>query len=70
MIVEETIENGIIVRKTIYEPSDMATQEQKDAWLEVCNTCEYKQEDRCNYCDCWFNNIMSFKTATCPLNKW
>jgi len=70
MIIEEEIIDGITYRKTIYEESDMATEAQKDTWMQVCNTCEYKQEDRCSYCDCWLNSIMSFTTSTCPLNKW
>ena len=52
MIIEEQIIDGITYRKTIYEESDMATEEQKDAWMQVCNTCEYKQDDRCTYCGC------------------
>jgi hypothetical protein len=70
MIIEEEIIDGVTYKKVIYEESDMATEAQKDAWMQVCNTCEYKQDDRCGYCGCWLENIMSFATSTCPLDKW
>ena len=70
MIIEEQIIDGITYRKTIYEESDIATEEQKDAWMQVCNTCEHKQDNKCGQCGCLLVNLMSFVTSNCPLNKW
>jgi hypothetical protein len=70
MQIQETIIDGIVYRNFIYEESDMATQSEKDSWLSVCNTCEFKQDDRCGSCGCILESIMAYKTATCPAGKW
>ena len=40
MITEETILNGGVVRNTVYEAEDLATQDQKDTWEAICQSCE------------------------------
>jgi hypothetical protein len=70
MKVEETIVNGIPVQSNIYEPSDMSTQEQKDTWMGVCNTCEYKKDVQCKYCGCLIESLTILTTGKCPANKW
>lgn len=70
MKVEEQIIDGIVYRTITHEESDLATQAQKDAWLSVCNTCEYKQDDVCGSCGCILESIMNLNTAVCPAGKW
>ena len=70
MKVEQTEANGIPVFTTVMEVSDQNTPEQKQALLTVCNTCEFKQDDRCGACGCILESLMFFKTGTCPEGKW
>lgn len=70
MRIEETIVDGTLIKQYITENSDLATQEQKDIWSQICNTCDQKNNDSCNYCGCILNTLMAFKTSKCPLNKW
>ena len=48
----------------------MATSQQKDEWLDICNTCEYKNDTRCKYCGCIIDTLMMLKTSKCPIEKW
>jgi len=70
MRIEEKIENGIIIRTNIYENSDFSTYDQKQLWLSVCDTCEYKSEDICKFCNCIIESKMMLNTSKCPDNKW
>ena len=70
MKVEETIVNGIAVRSISYEDSDMATAEQKQTWLSICDTCEYKKNERCTFCGCIIESLMILNTGKCPAKKW
>ena len=70
MKIEETIINGIPIRNIIYEDSDLATQEQKSTWIDICNNCEYKKNEQCGYCGCIIESLMMLKTGKCPLEKW
>jgi hypothetical protein len=70
MKIENTIVNGIPLQTIIYEKRDMATNQQKDEWLDICNTCEYKNDTRCKYCGCIIDTLMMLKTSKCPIEKW
>ena len=70
MIIEETLLNGIPVRTITYEESDMTTTEQKDIWLDVCNTCEHKKDLQCGFCGCIIESLMMLNTGKCPADKW
>lgn len=70
MIVEQTIENGILVNDMIYESSDLSTSAQKTTWLTVCSTCEFFNNNQCLKCGCIAETIMMLATAKCPINKW
>lgn len=70
MRVEESTLDGITVYTTIYEESDFATSEQKQAWLSTCDSCEFKKSDSCGNCGCLFESLMNLATARCPIDKW
>ena len=70
MRVEESIQNGIIVRNVIYEDVDFCTEEEKSSRVSVCGTCEYRKEDSCGKCHCLLASLHGFKTSKCPENKW
>jgi hypothetical protein len=70
MKTEEKTINGILFRETSYEESDLSTSEQKEEWLLICNSCEYKKEDSCRSCGCIVTNIMLLKESKCPEGKW
>ena len=72
MITTEEIINGITVRTITYEDSDKATEEQKGAWMLMCNACEFKNNESCDYafCGCLIEKLMIMADSKCPLNKW
>jgi hypothetical protein len=67
---ETTIENGIVITKMYQEDLDLATQDQNQQRLNVCNTCEHKGELTCNHCGCLLEQLMMYKVSQCPLEKW
>jgi hypothetical protein len=68
---EEQIINGVRYVKEIYEDSDLATQEQKNTWESVCQSCEYVQQDgTCGACGCIRETLMNLATSVCPEGKW
>ena len=70
MKIEETIEGGILFKRIIYEDSDKRTEEEKNSLLEICNICEFKQNDSCGKCGCLLQTRLQMKEITCPINKW
>jgi ribosomal protein L32 len=44
----------------------------KAARLTTCEACEFfiAADRRCQKCGCWMELKTSFRTATCPENKW
>jgi hypothetical protein len=70
MRIKTTYLDGIAIHTKTYEPSDYSTAEQKSAWQNICNSCEFKQDDRCSACGCLFEALMTLSDAKCPLNKW
>ena len=71
MRIEEEIIDGVVYKKHITEESDLATQEQKDAWKAVCLSCEFYNEDNtCGSCGCIVDAMMALVTSKCPENKW
>lgn len=55
---------------------ELCSKEQIDKRLEICNSCEYYQEDACILCGCRIvreknhQNKLANKNASCPANKW
>jgi|688.fasta_scaffold273933_3 hypothetical protein len=70
MRTEVTEVNGIPVYTNILEEHDFATDLQKQEWTSICNSCEFKNNDRCTTCGCLLESIMNLATAKCPINKW
>lgn len=71
MRIEEEIIDGVRYVKHIYEEFDFATQEQKNIWEAVCQSCEHVQEDgTCGACGCLREALMNLATSVCPKGKW
>jgi hypothetical protein len=70
MRTEITDTAGIPVYTNILEEHDFATDLQKQTWIDTCNLCEFKNNDRCTNCGCLLESIMNLATAKCPINKW
>lgn len=47
-----------------------ATEEQANARLDICTTCEHRTEDRCSVCGCYVSAKASLDVSECPLGKW
>lgn len=60
---------------TEQEP-DTCTDEQVNARLAICTTCEHYKDNMCELCGCKivrennYMNKLSHKSASCPINKW
>lgn len=71
MRTEEQNIGGVRYVKQILEDSDLATQEQKDAWEATCQSCEYGEEDgTCGACGCIRETLMNLAVSVCPEGKW
>jgi hypothetical protein len=70
MIIEEQYIDGVLYKNHILEESDMATEQQKNNWLEICKSCDKYGINKCNECGCLLVTIMTYSKSTCPLNKW
>jgi uncharacterized paraquat-inducible protein A len=51
------------------------TDQERDMRLTVCQSCEYKREERnqwfCSRCNCPALQIKTrYKVARCPIGKW
>ncbi len=55
---------------------NQCSQEQIDARLEICKTCEFYQNNSCLKCGCSlsrdrnFMNKLYWKNKSCPIGKW
>lgn len=71
MKTEEEIIDGVRYVKQILEDSDLATQEQKNTWTSICQSCEHLQEDgTCGACGCIRETLMNLAVSVCPEGKW
>lgn len=70
MIIEETIENGILIKNIIYEESDKRSDADKIQLLEICTACEFNQGFICGKCGCVVETKMFYIDSKCPINKW
>ena len=52
------------------------SEEQIDARLAICNTCEFYKDNSCLHCGCVivresnYMNKLAHKEQSCPINKW
>lgn len=70
MILKEYIKDGIKIMEYSYEDSDYSTEEQRNAWKEICKTCKFNLLNKCESCNCLFESFMKLKDAKCPEFKW
>jgi hypothetical protein len=55
---------------------NLCSKEEIDYRLNICNNCEYYQNDSCLLCGCTvirdknYNNKLAHKNKSCPINKW
>lgn len=46
------------------------TQEEKQARLDICNPCEYRDGNICKLCGCFLSMKATWRTSECPAAKW
>ena len=64
--------------KTVGKEAEAArcSQEEIDARLAICDSCEYYENDTCLQCGCAisrdrvFGNKLAYKDKECPIGKW
>lgn len=65
----QQMKDGLIIENT-------CSQEQINARLAICNTCEYYENNSCLLCGCVvvresnYNNKLAQKNQVCPAGKW
>jgi hypothetical protein len=47
-----------------------ASDEERDARMEMCHDCEHRKATRCNLCGCFINYKAKLKNSECPIGKW
>jgi hypothetical protein len=38
--------------------------------LTICNTCEYREKDKCGICGCILGEKVKDPDSSCPIGKW
>ena len=67
--MEYIAENGVKIIEIISE-FEIATPELKTNRNNICNGCEYKNNDMCSNCNCLLNIITSYTKNKCPIGNW
>lgn len=57
------------IKKFVENPT-IVSQEEQNKRLEICKTCEYFKNNRCDLCGCYMNLKSKLETSHCPINKW
>lgn len=70
MKIRDIILNGVKVKEIIYEDSDYTSQDQRNAWLSICNECESHNDGICDNCGCSLLTKMQYSNSHCSINKW
>ena len=37
---------------------------------QICSSCEYLYDSRCQKCGCFISTKTSLEAANCPINRW
>jgi hypothetical protein len=61
--------NGITVNE-IDSIEELSTEELKTFRMNICNSCDRKQNDGCLECSCLLVNRIAFTESFCPIGKW
>lgn len=71
---KEQIEQEIIDSEARTSVELLATKEQKESRLSICQTCPAKTimfgMDACNECNCVLGFKVQLNTSTCPRGNW
>jgi hypothetical protein len=70
MRTEEYYIGEIKVTKIINDEEDLSTEEDRNYWLSICESCVKYNEGKCGECGCIVLSMMSLKESKCPINKW
>jgi hypothetical protein len=64
-------QNGIKVVEIIYENNeDLVDSDTKAERLSICTSCEYKDNEHCNQCNCILEVLISLVDKECPIGSW
>lgn len=47
-----------------------ASEEKVKERQAICDACEFKKDNRCQKCGCFWKVKIALETETCPINKW
>lgn len=61
---------GEVIAHAIKQRHIAATKETIEERIEICNACEFRQEEKCGKCGCILKYKMAFAAQTCPEKKW
>lgn len=70
-----------LIRKSIEADNEdnkenLCSENEINARLAICNTCEHYKENSCMLCGCRvvreanYQNKLAHRSASCPINKW
>ncbi len=46
------------------------SKEEKQARMDICNSCDKRQDNICKVCGCFLTLKTTWKSSECPLGKW
>jgi len=61
--------NGITVNEHIVDV-ELATDLLKQDRLNICNTCDKRNDNTCSECSCLLTVRVSYTDSFCPIGKW
>lgn len=62
----EVVKNAM----TVTSPPVLASKEEQQQRISICNGCEYYTMKRCMHCGCFMENKVKFSISKCPIDKW
>lgn len=62
--------NGIKFIKVSGLNPNHLSEEDRQARLNICNSCPFKKDDICTKCGCMIFMKTSFENQLCPEDKW
>jgi len=74
--VVEPMKEKLSQKQTSEVSHQPCSEEQIDARLAICNTCEFYKDNSCLHCGCVivresnYMNKLAHKEQSCPINKW
>ena len=69
-IVKKSLHFGGALVSHIADGAKKLDDEQWQARMDVCNSCEHKRGNSCSICGCGLSAKARWRSEDCPIDKW